>query len=68
MEAIIMLLIFNAFLVLIVYKMDVNEKKAKSDEKNLYEAGFMEGIRQGVNWGVSREEFQQKFGLRKKNK
>lgn len=68
MEAIIMLLIFDAFLVLIVYKMDVNEKKAKTDEKNLYEAGFMEGIRQGMNWGVSREEFQQKFGLRKKNK
>lgn len=68
MEAIIMLLIFDAFLVLIVYKMDVNEKKAKTDEKSLYEAGFMEGIRQGMNRGVSREEFQQKFGLRKKNK
>lgn len=69
MEAIIMLLIFDAFLVLIVYKMDVNEKKAKTDEKNLYEAGFMDGVRQGMNWGISREEALQKFGeIIKRNK
>ena len=68
MEGAMLLLLFSAFLVVIIYKMDVNEKKAKADEKNLYEAGFMEGIRQGMNWGVSREESQQKFGLRKKNK
>lgn len=68
MEGAMMLLLFSAFLVVIIYKMDVNEKKAKTDEKNLYEAGFMEGIRQRMNWGVSREELQQKFGLRKKDK
>lgn len=68
MEGAMLLLLFSAFLVVIIYKMDVNEKKAKTDEKNLYEAGFMEGIRQGMNWGVSREELQQKFGLRKKDK
>lgn len=68
MEGAMMLLLFSAFLVVIIYKMDVNEKKAKTDEKNLYEAGFMEGIRQGMNWGISREELQQKFGLRKKDK
>lgn len=68
MEGAMMLLLFSAFLVVIIYKMDVNEKKAKTDEKDLYQAGFMEGIRQGMNWGVSREELQQKFGLRKKDK
>lgn len=67
MEGAMMLLLFSAFLVVIIYKMDVNEKKAKTDEKDLYQAGFMEGIRQGMNWGVSREESQQN-GLRKKNK
>ena len=65
MEGAMMLLLFSAFLVVIIYKMDVNEKKAKTDEKDLYQAGFMEGIRQGMNWGVSREELQQN-GLRKK--
>lgn len=69
MEGAMLLLLFSAFLVVIIYKMDVNEKKAKTDEKNLYEAGFMEGIRQGMNWGVSREELQQKFGeIMKRNK
>lgn len=68
MEGAMLLLLFSAFLVVIIYKMDVNEKKAKTDEKDLYQAGFMEGIRQGMNWGVSREELQQKFGLRKKDK
>lgn len=68
MEGAMMLLLFSAFLVVIIYRMDVNEKKAKTDEKDLYQAGFMEGIRQGMNWGVSREELQQKFGLRKKDK
>lgn len=67
MEGAMLLLLFSAFLVLIIYKMDANEKKAKTDEKDLYQAGFMEGIRQGMNWGVSREELQQN-GLRKKNK
>lgn len=67
MEGAMLLLLFSAFLVVIIYKMDVNEKKAKTDEKDLYQAGFMEGIRQGMNWGVSREELQQN-GLRKKNK
>lgn len=66
MEGAMLLLLFSAFLVLIIYKMDANEKKAKTDEKDLYQAGFMEGIRQGMNWGVSREELQQKPGLRKK--
>lgn len=68
MEGAMLLLLFSAFLVVIIYRMDVNEKKAKIDEKDLYQAGFMEGIRQGMNWGVSREELQQKFGLRKKDK
>lgn len=68
MEGAMLLLLFSAFLVVIIYKMDVNEKKAKTDEKDLYQAGFMEGIRQGMNWGISREEAQQKFGLRKKDK
>ena len=67
MAGAMLLLLFSAFLVVIIYKMDVNEKKAKTDEKDLYQAGFMEGIRQGMNWGVSREELQQN-GLRKKNK
>lgn len=67
MEGAMLLLLFSAFLVVIIYKMDVNEKKAKTDEKDLYQAGFIEGIRQGMNWGVSREESQQN-GLRKKNK
>lgn len=67
MEGAMLLLLFSAFLVVIIYKMDVNEKKAKTDEKDLYQAGFIEGIRQGMNWGVSREELQQN-GLRKKNK
>lgn len=69
MEGAMLLLLFSAFLVVIIYKMDVNEKKAKTDEKDLYQAGFMEGIRQGMNWGVSREELQQKFGeIMKRNK
>lgn len=70
MESIVLLLAFSAFLVIVIYKMDVNEKKAKTDEKNLYEAGFIDGIRHGIgmNWGISREEAQQKFSLRKKDK
>ena len=69
MEGAMLLLLFSAFLVVIIYKMDVNEKKAKTDEKNLYEAGFMDGIRQGMNWGISREKAQQKFGeIMKRNK
>lgn len=62
MEGAMLLLLFSAFLVVIIYKMDVNEK-------NLYEAGFMDGVRQGMNWGISREEALQKFGeIMKRNK
>lgn len=47
MEGAMMLLLFSAFLVVVLYKMDANEKKSTTDEKSAYEAGF----REGMMWG-----------------
>lgn len=44
MEGAMMLLLFSAFLVIVIYRMDQNEKKSNTDEKSAYEAGFREGM------------------------
>ena len=44
MEGAMMLVLFSAFLVIVIYRMDQNEKKSNTDEKSAYEAGFREGM------------------------
>lgn len=44
MEGAMMLLLFSAFLVVVIYKMDQNEKQAHKDDKSAYEAGFRDGM------------------------
>lgn len=44
MEGAMMLLAFSGFLVLVIYKMDLNEKQANKDDKFMYKAGFRDGI------------------------
>lgn len=44
MEGAMMLLLFSAFLVIVIYRMDQNEKQSKKDDKSIYEAGFRDGM------------------------
>lgn len=44
MEGAMMLLAFSGFLVLVIYKMDQNEKQSRKDDKSMYEAGFRDGM------------------------
>lgn len=44
MDGAMMLLAFSGFLVLVIYKMDLNEKQANKDDKSMYEAGFRDGM------------------------
>ena len=44
MEGAMMLLLFSAFLVIVIYKMDQNEKQSTRDDKSMYEAGFRDGM------------------------
>lgn len=44
MEGAMMLLLFSAFLVVVIYKMDQNEKQSTRDDKSMYEAGFRDGV------------------------
>lgn len=45
MEGTMMLLLFSAFLVVVLYKMDCNEKKVKNDDQDIYETGFRDGMK-----------------------
>ena len=45
MEGAMMLLLFSAFLVVILYKMDANEKQSKRDDRDAYEIGFRDGMK-----------------------
>lgn len=55
MEGAAMLLLFSAFLVVVLYKMDANEKQSKRDDQDAYEIGF----RDGMKWSdESREKYQ----------
>lgn len=64
----LMLMLFVAFLVLLVYKMDIREKEAKYDQKDSYRAGLEEGFRQGMQWGTRGDDEPQIFSIRKKKK
>ena len=44
MEGAMMLLLFSAFLVIVIYRMDQNEKQSTRDDKSMYEAGFRDGM------------------------
>lgn len=44
MEGAMMLLLFSAFLVIVIYRMDQNEKQSSKDDKSMYEAGFRDGM------------------------
>ena len=44
MEGAMMLLLFSAFLVIVIYRMDQNEKQSTRDDKYTYEAGFCDGM------------------------
>lgn len=45
MEGAMMLLLFSAFLVIVIYRMDQNEKKASNDDDASYKTGFEDGMR-----------------------
>lgn len=44
MEGAMMLLLFSAFLVIVIYRMDQNEKKSNTDEESAYRIGFHDGM------------------------
>ena len=44
MEGAMMLLLFSAFLVIVIYRMDQNEKRSTRDDKSMYEAWFRDGM------------------------
>ena len=44
MEGAMMLLLFSAFLVIVIYRMDQNEKQSKKDDESIYKAGFRDGM------------------------
>lgn len=44
MEGAMMLLLFSAFLVIVIYRMDQNEKKSNTDEESAYRMGFHDGM------------------------
>ena len=44
MEGAMMLLLFSAFLVIVIYRMDQYEKQSTRDDKSMYEAGFRDGM------------------------
>lgn len=46
MEGALMLLMFSAFLAILVFRMDQNEKKSKKEDD--YKKAFMEGYTQGL--------------------
>ena len=45
MDGAMMLLLFSAFLVLVIYRMDQNEKKAGRQDDESYKAGFEDGMK-----------------------
>ena len=45
MEGAMMLLLFSAFLVIVIYRMDQNEKKANRHDDDAYKSGFEDGMR-----------------------
>lgn len=47
MEGVLMLLLFSAFLAVLVFKMDANEKKSEKEDdcKKAYMEGYQEGLK-----------------------